>query len=315
MSNHAQVLRPAVKTIVTKDGAFIKRKIWDGVTRTIFNIPTQPLESGDVSENPDLYLTQRSLFSQVGENICEDESMFPIDIRRVERTRRPSKSRNETPLLLPGDAILKDLESSSMDKSGFKWVTDAKEPPRNHPPRVYPFEKPKYDAEYLVIDDVIWKEQYRKDQCLDTRYFLTNTNSGVLLINGVEVQQGDIAGPLPPFAVIESPGGQVSFWWGMGGRTYGEGKEQVAEYSWRNLREKKGWEHIGMIAGEVWNMKIRDRWVREMSGKSLDDDGQWGCWKADTPNSLQKETLHNNRNGKRCLLSISRNSLAQCTCK
>lgn len=53
------------------------------------------------------------------------------------------------------------------------------------------------------------------------RYFVINNDPGKrsILVNGVQVKPGAIAGPLPEFAMFEL-GDQAAFWFGVGGRNY-----------------------------------------------------------------------------------------------
>jgi hypothetical protein len=40
------------------------------------------------------------------------------------------------------------------------------------------------------------------------------------------------------------------------------------------------WEHIGLNAGQVWDVLIKDRLRRELSGNRLVDDEDWERWKS-----------------------------------
>lgn len=51
-------------------------------------------------------------------------------------------------------------------------------------------------------------------------YFLVNMDPRSVYINQMEVRQGQVAGPLPAFAVIETVGQQYGFWWGKNGQDY-----------------------------------------------------------------------------------------------
>jgi hypothetical protein len=57
-------------------------------------------------------------------------------------------------------------------------------------------------------------------------YFIFNISPSAqpLKINGALIDQGTIAGPLPPFAVIQTAGDHVGFWWGVGGSRYVPGQ-------------------------------------------------------------------------------------------
>lgn len=71
------------------------------------------------------------------------------------------------------------------------------------------FEGRDYDSERL------------KDHERWYRYFLVNTDpwERTIVVNGVQVAPGAVAGPLPPFAMFEL-GDQAAFWFGVGGRDY-----------------------------------------------------------------------------------------------
>jgi len=270
-------------------------------------MPTRPREPEDVPD-ASYSLIQQRFRHQIDEEMRKYGDIFPLNIRRVKKVLPQSKVRTDTPLLEPGDILLEqrgsaegnqfDNKSLIVNKSDPWWVTDEQRRLRDHPSRLYPLDNPIYDPDYLVVDDTIWREEYQKDQSYDTRYFVTNLHGGTLLINGMEVKKGDVAGPLPAFAIIESPGGQVSFWWGVEGRNYGQSEEPATALSWDSLRRENGWEYTGMIAGEVWNLKFKDRWTREKEGKSLGGDVQWNCWEADTAYSLTKEVLNSDGIGK-----------------
>lgn len=78
------------------------------------------------------------------------------------------------------------------------------------------------------------------------------------------MKRGQVARPLPEFAVIECPGGQVAFWWGVGGRNYRSGPEDRNwEAHWHTLRQNPEWKHVAIPAGQVWDEKIRERKKRE----------------------------------------------------
>lgn len=159
-------------------------------------------------------------------------------------------------------------------------ITDEQRSLRDNPRRRWP-PAVELNGTLLPTDDTIWREEYTKDQHLNARYFVTNLDGGTLLINGQQVRRGCIAGPLPAFAVIESPGGQVSFWWGINGRNYKAGVDngQPLEHKWNLLRKQKGWEYIAESAGAVWEKKILARVRAERTGNRNNDDEIWNEWK------------------------------------
>lgn len=61
----------------------------------------------------------------------------------------------------------------------------------------------------------------QKDHDRWYRYFLINNDpwERTIVVNGVQVKPGAVAGPLPAFAMFEL-GGQAAFWFGVGGRDY-----------------------------------------------------------------------------------------------
>jgi len=272
---------------VTKMGlpeVFKKRKVWDGVTGTIFNLPTQPLESDDESED-ERHILVRAMYS---ENLLSDPSahqtdLFPLDIRRVNRQdtqacRIIEVDENEMLVRYSWENPLKDYRYMAEDDPWF--VTTEQEELRDVPPRRYPPAQPTYDGNRLIpTDDVNWIENRVMDEMGDSQYFVTNLHGGTLIINGQEVKKGQVAGPLPPFAVIESPGGQVSFWWGTRGRHWNQASRPAPDREWEALRQVAGWEHVGLKAGVVWDWKIKDRMKREENGEDEDDDELWKNWK------------------------------------
>lgn len=66
-----------------------------------------------------------------------------------------------------------------------------------------------------------YDSELQKDHDRWYRYFLVNTDpwERTIIVNGVRVAPGAIAGPLPPFAMLEL-GDQAAFWFGVGGRDY-----------------------------------------------------------------------------------------------
>lgn len=270
--------------------AWKKKKIWDGVTGTIFNMPSKPLEPGKEPEDEKLEMVGKicgNSYRDFEEDFSSNDDIFPLDIRRVLKVGPETK--NPIPLTLEHESLLYD-RSTKIDDGKFTRRFMKKDDPwyktekqrilMDHPPRRYPPHQPTYESQLIPMDDTIWREEYEKDQHFLARYFVTNLHGGTLLVNGMEIRKGEVAGPLPRFAYIETPGGQVSFWFGVGGRKHGEGDESKYEWEqWRDLRRLPGWKYTGLTSGEVWSKKINNRAEREKSGNSANDDGEWENWK------------------------------------
>lgn len=143
-------------------------------------------------------------------------------------------------------------------------------------------EQPKPDKNLVVqdVDERQWREELRKDQTDLARYFVINLHDDSLLVNGQEVRTGEIAGPLPNFAIFECPGGQIVFWWGVNGRDHGT-SDAARDWSeeWEKLREIQGWENVALKAGEVWSEKVKAKRQREREDEDDSDDDLWELWK------------------------------------
>lgn len=282
------------------DTQFRKLKVWDKVTGTIFNIPTKPLEDDCESED-ERVARMNALYSDVYRDYrgkCRHD-FFPLDIRRVKRINDDSPL---PPVLsqiqLPDEELIRypwhdpPRNDNALNEYDPWFVTPEQRLARDRPPRKYPPVQCCKETETVedvrktllpVIEDQWW-EEIQDDDYGRNRYFVTNLHGGTLLINGQEVKKGCIAGPLPSFAIIQTPGGQVSFWWGVTGRNWGEGPAgQNHSSAWKTLRMKEGWNNVGLIAGQVWDVKIRERITREFTGNEYDDDIEWEEWKHAVP--------------------------------
>ncbi|PBP25567.1 hypothetical protein BUE80_DR003526 [Diplocarpon rosae] len=208
------VLRPV--TLYTEHGRpetkdapqlYRKKKTWDGVTGTIFNTPTKPLER-DESED-ERTETMSALLGDVYRDYRQkyNTDIYPINIRRVKRVE---PERQKTPLLDREEKILEfpwnkcPQDSKKLDPRDPWWITEEQEKLQNYPPRKFP---PSWDGEQthedkliLPIEDEIWWEDYEDDNHGVFKYFVTNLHHESLIINGIEIKRGAIAGPLPPFA-------------------------------------------------------------------------------------------------------------------
>jgi hypothetical protein len=270
---------------------FKKRTVWDEVTGTIFNMPTQPIESDDESDD-ERHILVRAMFSEnlLSDPLAHQTDLFPLDIRRVNRNDtqacKVAVVANERLIRYSWENPLKDYRHMEEDDPWF--VTTEQEELRDVPPRRYPPKKPSYEGNHVIsVDDVNWIENRVMDEMGDSGYFVTNLHGGTLIINGQEVKKGQVAGPLPPFAVIESLGGQVSFWWGTKGRNWNQALQPAPEREWETLRQVAGWKYVGLKAGVVWDWKIKDRMKREEDGEDEDDDELWKNWK--NPRSLEPD--------------------------
>lgn len=211
-------------------------------------------------------------------------NIFPLDIHRVLKVApdidmpRDICDQGETRVRDPALYPKKEYRDMMLDDAWY--LTDAQKLARDAPPRQHPPKWEEFSGKYLPLDDQLWREEKLRDLKHDAAYFVTNLHGGTLIVNGMEIKKGDVAGPLPEFAIIECPGGQVAFWWGVSGRHYGS-KSQDSDYSpkWDILRRMKGWKYVGKSAGEVWDAIMRDRKEREKTGENEDDDDQWAIWK------------------------------------
>lgn len=272
------------------NGAFIKKRIWDGVTGTVFNMPTKPLEPVQDPKDDKLervkemygksYWLRKPQFA--------NSDIFPLDIRRVKRVSQSPTRRSIPPLLEnAGDDLLRDRRPGNdplpfnyrvMSKDDPWYVTDEQKDLIDYPPRRYPPPEQIYEPEIIPVDETIFREELESDQLNYTSYFATNLHGGTLIINGMEIRKGDVAGPLPKFAVIECPGGQIAFWFGSYGRHHLAGSDEDSYSKWQGLRQQKGWMYTGFSAGHVWNAKIKDRLERIKTGERENDDEQWEEW-------------------------------------
>ncbi len=279
---------------------FRKLKAWDKVTGTIFNMPTKPL-AVDRESDDERVARMNVLYSDVFRDYRDKHrhDFFPLDIRRVKRVDEDStRAQVSTQFQLPGEELVRypwhnpSRNDNALQEYDPWFVTPKQRMARDGASRKYPpvqcckgtqMVEDTRKALLPVVDDQWW-EEIQDDDYGRNRYFVTNLHGGTLLINGQEVKKGCIAGPLPPFAIIQTPGGQVSFWWGITGRNWGEGPVgQNHSTAWKTLRMKEGWDNVGLIAGQVWDVKIRDRITREFTGNEYDDDTQWEEWKRAVP--------------------------------
>ena len=289
------------KYVRTEDSLYIKRKVWDGVTGTIFNVPMLPRND----ETKDRHTARMALIHHASFRDTAQKDIFPLIIRRKSLsdlyTRSQLQRRPETdsgkglPLLTaPESPNLTASKEEAVNvsynnpKRQYRvmtitdpwYVTPEQEYLRDVPPRIYPL--PNHSkSDIIPYDDLHYVEHRMRDRIGEYGYFMTNLLSGEIVVNGQKIGLGEVAGPLPAFALIECPGGQVCFWWGENGREYGDGGQAaLRQTSWDILRQKKGWEDVGRSAGEVWDERIIDRMKREESGgEGEEDDLEWEGYK------------------------------------
>jgi hypothetical protein len=254
-------------------------------------MPMQPVDPDSKSDDEKLKHVE-GLYGNVIDDLSRlsPDEVFPLDIRRVRRVdgqdKKPTRlldDENGESMVTNRQLLQLPDPYTAMDNDDPWWVDPEEKQYRDVPPRRYPPKETPGKGKYLPIDDTLWREEVDNDEYCRARYFITNLKGGALIVNGMEVRRGCVAGPLPEFAVIECPGGQAAFWWGVRGRFWGELREEPNgfDYSskWDTLRRMRGWDYFGMSAGEVWDWKFRDRKKRESEGEDQSDDEDWQNWK------------------------------------
>lgn len=271
-------------------GSLLKlKKYWDNVTGTVFNIPTKNIfaQTLDKFEDP----KHRESFNN-NENY-QNLDIFPLDIRRCEKITSPFKPGKipkksadfrETDTIIQPSFRMKEKEYRSMRFDDPWWVEPEQKYYRDMPPRNYP---PKFDEtqSHLPKDVKLWKEEVEKDSDLKKRYFVANLDGRLLTINGVEVGKGEIAGPLPEFAIIQTEGGGVSFWHGVGGRFYLQpAGARMKDWSrqWSQLRQVLNDEYFGVASGYFWQNEIVGKITEDDEGEG-EQDVKWIKWKSAKP--------------------------------
>ncbi|KAE9371167.1 hypothetical protein N431DRAFT_20440 [Stipitochalara longipes BDJ] len=254
-------------------------------------MPTLPANPNKITDQRRIRMT--TLFGDFYRDKApqhRNSEYFPLDIRRIDKVNPFTGKRHAgTPLLEDEECVTRwpwnnpEGTLPYLDKDDPWYVTDEQQERQLVPPRKFPPGKqPCANGDTLLpTDDTIWKEEIENDEMYRSQYFVTNLHGGPLVINGQEVKLGEIAGPLPEFAIIETPGNQVSFWFGPQGRNWRGDDDNPRLYTsqWRTMRRNLGWENAGLTAGQVWDMKIRDRLRREYIGAEQNDDAQWAEWK------------------------------------
>ncbi|QSZ34322.1 hypothetical protein DSL72_005913 [Monilinia vaccinii-corymbosi] len=271
-------------------GSLLKlKKTWDKVTGTIFNIPTRSIDQQTLNKAEDR--DHRESFQD--HSNYQNPDIFPFNIRRCEEVRTPherDKSTRKTPALIDDDHIIQP--SLKMQEKHYRamrcddpwWVDVQQKRYRDMPPRNYP---PRFDESqsYLPKDDKLWKDEVKKDSDLNCRYFAANLDGRLLRINGIEVGKGEIAGPLPEFAIITTEGGGVTFWFGVGGRFYLQpAGARTKDWSrqWAQLRLSLNEKYFGVTAGYFWQNAIVSKILEDDEGEG-EQDPKWIGWKNARP--------------------------------
>ncbi|KAI9053088.1 hypothetical protein LZ554_003357 [Drepanopeziza brunnea f. sp. 'monogermtubi'] len=283
---------------------FRKKKTWDGVTGTIFNMPNKPIEKDDTED--ERVEAIKGMYADELRDGCSNyqgnkADIFPLDIRRIRRCKAPEP----TIPLLDGQEQVFELpwlnapeSSDTLDEYDPWRVTPEQKRLRDNPLRKYPpkefCEPTKEDELILPVEEDIWEEDLKADDYGYYKYFVTNLHGGTLIINGIQVPKGRIAGPLPAFAVIETPGAQFSFWWGSSGRSNGRAAtvDHNLHSKWETFRQRHSadgddMKYIGLLAGQVWDYKIRN-WVKgELEGETYKEGPIWEAYKKAVPAAEQ----------------------------
>ncbi|KFY46741.1 hypothetical protein V495_02279 [Pseudogymnoascus sp. VKM F-4514 (FW-929)] len=226
---------PALQSTVLPERRDIGRpelKLWDGIPGHTFRLP--PYFSPDDLQD---------------KHLDGDDRPFGLDIRRIPALPLPSVYKPPPPQVefrptrrlntVYRDRTKVPQNPNRAKHPGQRSPTPASE--SNHGPDVLgggdgdgspdveSFLQDEYEYD---MDGDIWgpvggfegrdyDAERQQDHDRWYRYFVINNDPGRrnILINGVQVKPGAIAGPLPEFAMFEL-GDQAAFWFGVGGRNY-----------------------------------------------------------------------------------------------
>jgi hypothetical protein len=156
---------------------------------------------------------------------------FPIDIRRITDISKagPPVAQSDTygpvPTALAKDLRVGEIKRSSSGhalaegKNRYEFYEATEAHTRSRDPWAMN-EKALHAGKKLDVTSGNWQAEHEKDDDKSEVYFLVNLDPRVVRVNGVDVPQFDVAGPMPDFAILECPGGQVGFWWGVDGEQY-----------------------------------------------------------------------------------------------
>ncbi|KAK6600355.1 hypothetical protein H4I96_07681 [Botrytis cinerea] len=224
----------------------------------------------------------------------QNPDIFPLDIRRCETISTTAfKLGEERPNIVDPrgkDNIvepsfrMKEKEYRPMRIDDPWWVEPEQKYYRDMPPRNYP---PTCDEtqSYLPKDVKLWNDEIDRDSDLKSRYFVANLDGRTVSINGIAVCKGEIAGPLPEFAIIQSEGGGISFWHGVGGRFYLQPADAGTKnwsQQWSSLRQTLKDEYFGVAAGYYWQNAIVAKIMEDDEGEG-EQDPKWIRWKNAKP--------------------------------
>ncbi|KAM0145213.1 hypothetical protein ACHAP3_000336 [Botrytis cinerea] len=282
----------APSTLKSKDhGSLLKlKKYWDRVTGTIFNTPTKNIYQQTLDKAEDR--NHRESFQD--NDSYQNPDIFPLDIRRCETISTTAfKLGEERPNIVDPrgkDNIvepsfrMKEKEYRPMRIDDPWWVEPEQKYYRDMPPRNYP---PTCDEtqSYLPKDVKLWNDEIDRDSDLKSRYFVANLDGRTVSINGIAVCKGEIAGPLPEFAIIQSEGGGISFWHGVGGRFYLQPADAGTKnwsQQWSSLRQTLKDEYFGVAAGYYWQNAIVAKIMEDDEGEG-EQDPMWIRWKNAKP--------------------------------
>lgn len=205
-------------------------KLWDGIPGRTFRLP--PYFWPDELRDSHLY---------------GDDRPFAVDIRRIPVNPRPG---NPRPQPLPPFRPTRRLNTVYRDRTKVPqnknrtYNPGARSPTHNsrqpHGPNQLGSNANEDDSppsflqdefEYDLQGDVWgpvggfegrdYESERQKDHDRWYGYFLINNDplERTIIVNGVQVKPGEIAGPLPAFAMLEL-GDQAAFWFGVGGRNF-----------------------------------------------------------------------------------------------
>ncbi|KAI9649556.1 hypothetical protein NHQ30_002136 [Ciborinia camelliae] len=278
-------------------GSLLKlKKYWDKVTRTVFNIPTKSVDRQTLDKIRDR--DHRESFEN--NSNYQNPDIFPLDIRRCKKILAPFNPNElvpKAPEFRDADRIIEP--SFKMNEKQYRpmrfddpwWIERQQKFYRDYPPRTYP---PKFDEtqSHLPKDVKLWKDEVEDDSDLNNRYFVANLDGRLLIVNGIEVGKGEIAGPLPEFAIIQTEGGGVSFWFGPGGRFYLQpagARTKNWSRQWSLLRRTLNDEYFGVASGYFWQNAIVRKILEDDEGEG-EQDPKWARWKAAKPERLRSVT-------------------------
>ncbi|KAL3427242.1 hypothetical protein PVAG01_00751 [Phlyctema vagabunda] len=274
-------------------------RMWDGVSNTVFNIPTKPF-SDDSDLVPVDNIVQRAYRSAADELEVEGTPVyFPLNIRRIERLQISK------PIDIPhigldlegtanADRLLEKTKSNKLMSLGPSDIPNVSlddpwyfTPTEQELRRQIDRSVPKHDSfKPQSYDRSLLEYEIKRDVYKYAEYFITNLDGRTLIVNGLEVRRGQVAGPLPKFAIIECPGGNVVFWWGNGGRNKGKDRGRIdyasVHKAWLTKRHEEGdadldWKTIRRTRRSVWRSLIKVK-MEKVANHEEKLDPAWAAW-------------------------------------